>query len=50
MPDRKTLEEFRDYYAKNGNAAMAAIYQGVIDKLDKDNNDYKEQQLRGNEV
>ncbi len=35
MTDRKTLEQFRDYYAKNGNGIMAAIYQVELNKLDK---------------
>ena len=35
MSDRRELEKFRDYYAKNGNGILAAIYQIQIDKLDK---------------
>ena len=35
MADRKTLEKFRDYYAKSGNGIMAAIYQVEINKLEK---------------
>jgi len=31
----QVLEEFRDYYAQNGNGLMAGIYQVEINKLEK---------------